>query len=176
MRSGYEELMERARRRKVEDTVAAAAISKCIALPPGRRRRFLRAHATAGMALAVARHALAIADLSLLKDAEEIAATLRDPYDGPYARFVVWSARGAVLRAFGRPEEALAALDRAACELEEAPEAFSAPFRADLALDRAALLMEMGDAVAARTSAWQAAGWVHATSDRAGLARLTKIV
>lgn len=168
--------MERARRRKAEDAVAAAAIPKWIALPPERRRELLRAHATAGMALAVARHALAGADLSLLNDAEEIAATLGDPYDGPYARFVVWSARGALLRAFGRREEALAALDRAATELEEAPDAFSAPFRADLALDRAALLMEMGDTVAARASAWQAAGWVHATSDRAGLARLSRHV
>lgn len=88
----------------------------------------------------------------------------------------LWSARGGVLRARGRLEEALAALDRAAMELADAPDAFSAPFRADLALDRAALLMEMGDAAAARASAWQAAGWVHATSDRTGLARLARIV
>ena len=145
-------------------------------LPAAPKREFLRAHATAGMVIALAGHARNAADLALLDDAEEIAAMLCDRYDGPHARFVVWNTRGAVLRALGCLHEARVALDRAAAELDTAPPAYAAAFRADLSLDRATLLMELGDPAAARESAWSAAQWFRETGERTGVARVARIV
>lgn len=149
-------------------------------LPHSSWRAWLREHpvyATAAMVTALAmaaRHATENA-LSILEDAEEIAATLLDHYDGPYARYLVWSTRGVVLRELKRSIEAKIALDRASAALDDAPDVFAAPFRADLALDCAALLLEIGDSVAARRAAWAAGEWFAATGERAGLARIAMI-
>ncbi len=166
--------MQRARRRSREDADAAAAMQ---ALPPvAFRREWLRARATAGMVIALARHARAARDLGLLDDAEELAAMLDDPYDGPHARHAVWRARGVMLHASGRLADALVALDRAEVELGASPPVFAMPFHADLAMDRAGVLLDLGDAIAARASAWRAAEWYQRTGDREGLTRVARIV
>ncbi len=178
MRSRREELQERARRREAEDRDAAETMRVLVTLPAHLRRDRVRAHATAGMVLALAAHARNATEdaFSFLTAAEDIAATLRDPYDGPHARSVLWSARGALLRARRRFAEALSAFDRAGWELDAAPVAFGLMFRADLAMERAELLLEMGDAIAARRCAWSATEWYRAVGDRAGLARVAGIV
>jgi hypothetical protein len=176
MRSKFDDFVERARRRNAENADAAAAMQVVVTVPASLRREWLRGHATAGMAIALAAHAWDARDLPLLDDTEELAATLTDRYDGPHARFVVCLTRGVILRRLQRFAEAMAALDRAAVELDTAPLVFAAPFRADLAMERAALFAEMGDAVAARTQAWSAADWYRATGERAGLRRVARIV
>jgi hypothetical protein len=176
MHSRYDDFVERARRRAAEDTDAAAAMQVVVTVPVSLRREWLRGHATAGMAIALAAHARDTRDLPLLDDAEELAVTLTDRYDGPHARFVVYLTRGVMLRTLQRLPEALEALDRATAELDTAPFVFAVPFRADLAMERAALFAEMGDAVAARTQAWSAAEWYHTTGERAGLRRVARIV
>lgn len=181
MRLKFDSLLERARRRDREQSAAGVAMRALTTQPYANWRAWLGAHpvyATSAMVVALTKAARNAGEdaLSILDAAESIASMLRDDYDGPYARYVVWSARGAVLREWKRYSEALIAFDRAGAELDDAPEAFAAPFRADLALDRAALLMEMGDPTAARQSAWAAAEWYAATGERAGLVRITMIV
>ena len=181
MRLKFGCLLERARRRDEEQAAASAAMRALATLPYARWRAWLRAHpayATSSMVAALTEAAKSAAEdvLTVLNAAAATASMLRDDYDGPWARYVVWSARGAVLCEWKRYSEALIAFDRAGAELDDAPEAFAAPFRADLALDRATLLMKMGDPIAARQSAWAAADWYGATGERAGLARIAMIV